>query len=175
MVKRTFPREGDVVILATDGLLDNMYEVDIVQCVSKMWETGDGTAHGPAALAPPPAAELALALSHQAYELSRDKERVSPWEEEAVAAGVVPRRGVEGSSNSLRPGLFTWGLDAWGLAVRQSFGSRAIGSTSGLSAAIQSDNRRVESSRSRANSSTAYRGGKTDDITVVVATVLKER
>ncbi|CAN0520191.1 unnamed protein product, partial [Ectocarpus sp. 12 AP-2014] len=78
--------EGDLVVLATDGLLDNMFESDILRCIE---EASEGDAQTTAHESCDKPVDLASALARRAFSLSRDKERLTPWEEEAVAAGVI--------------------------------------------------------------------------------------
>lgn len=155
-----------MVVLATDGLLDNMYEADILRCIH---EASEDNVEATSREMP---VDLAAALARRAFTLSRDKERLSPWEEEAVAAGVVPERGsVNGSPAAGGRQESSWGAGTWGLALE-----RAV--TAGLDSF-----RRVTEEAARGddqgNSSmpeedmTDFRGGKVDDITVVVATVCR--
>lgn len=163
-------REGDVAILATDGVLDNMYEGDIVRCIVEASERDLGSSSS--ASEPRVSAEdLAAALARRAYDLSLDKERLTPWEEEAVLAGVVPVRGaINGSSaGKARPG---WGWDPAQLSLALE---RAV--LSGIKN-VQSDkqegrrrNGDPEESDASEDDTLDFRGGKMDDITVVVATV----
>lgn len=163
-----------MVILATDGLLDNLYDVEIVQCIAESWSSEEAnTGHLPRGSSSF-SAHLAHALSHQAYVMSRDKERVSPWEEEAVAAGVIPGRDTGNISPALRPGSFAWDASKWGLPVRHPLGLRS-NKISKEARRTQDDGRGIEPSRLQAGEKMAFRGGKLDDITVVVATVIRRR
>lgn len=155
------------MILATDGLLDNMYEADILRCIH---EASEDNVAEPSRERP---ADLAAALARRAFTLSRDKERLSPWEEEAVAAGVVPERGMlNGSPASEGRQESSWGdAGKWGLALERA-----------VTAGLDSFRRATEESAQgdgQGNSNmpeedmTNFRGGKMDDITVVVATVCR--
>lgn len=161
-----------MVVLATDGVLDNMYEDDIIRCIFEASERSQGAAPpaspGEAPLHP---AELADALAQRAYDLSFDKERLSPWEEEAVASGIVPTRdsGNESPEVGGWPGL-NWGVSQWGLALgramRSGMKSVRLGSVDGESEADDSSESKLS-----AEDVLDFRGGKVDDITVVVAAV----
>lgn len=164
-------RDGDVVILATDGLLDNMYEADIVQCISEAWVKAPPIP--PAVLeepSPPQAAELAGSLARRAYDLSRDKERVTPWEDEAVAAGVVPPRKTEASAEDCLP---AWGWNA--LERSLSSGLASIRGVGVNTTHVQESRRRDRWAEMSQAQMAVFRGGKMDDITVVVATVGRAR
>lgn len=160
------------MMLATDGVLDNMYEDDIIRCIFEASKRSLGAAPhafpGEALLQP---AELAGALAQRAYDLSFDKERLSPWEEEAVAAGIVPSResGNESPEAGGWPGL-NWDVSQWGLALgramRSGMKSVRLGSVD-----EESDSDDSSESKLSAEDVLAFRGGKVDDITVVVAAV----
>lgn len=152
------------MILATDGLLDNMYEADILRCIHQASE--EATAHA----SPERPLDLAAALARRAFALSRDKERMSPWEEEAVAEGVIPVRGsvdrvpmdgkLQGSS---------WDAGKWGLAIEQAFNVGLNGFRRGTERGAQEEDQSASSMPEE--DLTDFRGGKMDDITVVVAAV----
>ncbi|CAM9769645.1 unnamed protein product [Scytosiphon promiscuus] len=156
-----YVREGDVVILATDGLFDNMYEDDILLCIEEASDT-----HG----APPHATvkepvDLAAALARRAFKLSRNKERLTPWEEEAVAAGVIPVRGAPViQERQASP----WDAGKWGSALERAVTTR-INSLRGGPDMEQEDAQ--SDSGVPEEDVTGFRGGKMDDITVVAATV----
>lgn len=141
------------MVLATDGLLDNMYEADILRCIN---EASEG--------------DLAAALARRAFTFSRDKERLSPWEEEAVAAGVVPIRGsVNGSLAAGGRQGSSWDAGKWGLALERAV---TAGLNSFRSGTVEAPQTRDQSGSSMPEEDmTDFRGGKMDDITVVVATV----
>lgn len=155
-------RAGDIVILATDGLFDNMYEDDILTCIEEAsGNSGEAAAQG----AHKEPTDLAAALARRAFNLSRDKERLTPWEEEAVAAGVIPMRGapaIQGKQTS------AWDTGKWGLALE-----RAV--TTGLNSLRGGPEMEREDDQSDMSvpeeDVTGFRGGKMDDITVVAATV----
>eukprot|EP00903_Cladosiphon_okamuranus_P010314 g9761.t1 len=163
-----YVREGDVVVLATDGLLDNMYEADILRCIREASEDDvEATSHERPA-------DLAAALARRAFTLSRDKERLSPWEEEAVAAGVVPERGsVNASPVGGGQQESSWNAGKWGSALE-----RAV--TAGLDS-FRRTSEEFPQADDQADSNmpeedmTDFRGGKMDDITVIVATVCRPR
>lgn len=152
--------------MATDGLLDNMYEADILRCIHEACADDVETAsrERPADL------DLAAALARRAFTLSRDKERLSPWEEEAVAAGVVPERGsVIGSPAGGGRQESSWNAGKWGVALERAF-TAGLDSFRGASeGSAQGDDQ--GSSSMPEEDMTDFRGGKMDDITVVVATV----
>ncbi|CAN0277550.1 unnamed protein product, partial [Ectocarpus fasciculatus] len=80
-VNTSFPvRPGDIIILATDGLFDNM-ELENISSVALEWETkwfggpmGGLNEHNNAALE-----DLAETLGHRSRELSLDNTRDSPF------------------------------------------------------------------------------------------------
>lgn len=156
-----------MVILATDGLLDNMYESDIVECIEVYARAQPSR--------PASAAELAGALARRAFDLSRDKERVTPWENEAVAAGIVPARKKAGARED-RPPERGWNVGRWGSVLERSLSSGLAG-IRGLNgdsedARDPGGDRFAKMSESQM---ATFRGGKTDDITVVVAKVGRAR
>lgn len=150
-----------MVILATDGLFDNMYEDDILMCVKEAYDIDEAAVH--AGHKEP--VDLAAALARRAFNLSRDKERLTPWEEEAVAAGVIPMRGAPAIQEKQAS---PWDAGKWGLALE-----RAV--TSGLNNLRGGPEMEQEDNQSDlsipAEDVTGFRGGKMDDITVVAATV----
>jgi len=150
------------VILATDGLLDNMYEADILRCIHEASE--EATAHA----SPERPLDLAAALARRAFALSRDKERLSPWEEEAVAAGVIPVRGTVDRVPDEKLQGSTWDAGNWGLALERAFNDGLNGFRRGTERAAQEDQ---SGSSMPEEDITDFRGGKMDDITVIVATV----
>lgn len=163
-----------MVILATDGLLDNMYESDIVKCISEV--RGEATPDTRAQVSKPPsAAELAGALARRAFDLSRDKERVTPWENEAVAAGVIPAR-KKAEAEEDHPPEWGWNVGQWGSLLERSFSSGLAGirgfNGDGEDTKDPGRDRFAKMSESQM---AAFRGGKTDDITVVVAVVGRVR
>lgn len=158
-------REGDLVVLATDGLLDNMYEADILRCINEASEDDVGTTNR---ASHERSVDLAEALARRAFVLSRDKERLSPWEEEAVAAGVVPTRGsVNGSPVAGRGLGSSWDGGKWGLALERAV-MTGLNSFRGGAAEVPQEAGLGEMPEEDV---TDFRGGKMDDITVVVATV----
>lgn len=153
------------MILATDGLLDNMYEADILRCINKASEGDAGTANG---VPHKRSVDLAAALARRAFALSRDKERLSPWEEEAVAAGVIPIRGSVNGSPAVGGGLgSSWGAGKWGLALERAVTTGLNKFRRGTEEAPQEP----DQCEMPEEDMTDFRGGKMDDITVVVATV----
>lgn len=158
-----------MVVLATDGLLDNLYEADIVRCISEVSKRDRE-------VTPPPLPEKLLDLSgvlaRWAYELSLDKERLTPWEEEAVAAGVVPMRGTTDGSSAMGNGQgWSWNPMKWGTSVERAVraGARSVQSDNGEPPQYRSQNGWDMPEEDVAD----FRGGKKDDITVVVATVCR--
>lgn len=149
-----------MVILATDGLLDNMYEADILRCVH-IASGDDGDVD---VTSRERSADLAAALARRAFTFSRDKERLSPWEEEAVAAGVVPKRGAVTGS----PAAGGRQESSWALALERAVAS--LGSFGRVAGESPQGDDQGNSSMSEEDM-TDFRGGKMDDITVVVATV----
>lgn len=154
------------MVLATDGLLDNMYEADILRCINEACEGDEGTTNRTSHKR---SVDLAKALARRAFALSRDKERLSPWEEEAVAAGVVPMRGSGNGSPAAEGRLASsWDAGKWGFALE-----RAV--TTGLNSlrrgGAAETPREPDQSEMPEEDVTDFRGGKMDDITVVVATV----
>lgn len=157
-------REGDVVVLATDGLLDNMYEADILRCIH---EASEDDVEATSRERP---VDLAAALARRAFTLSRDKERLSPWEEEAVAAGVVPARGsVNGSPAGGGRQESSWNAGKWGVALERVVAAGLDSFRRGSEESAQGDDQ--SNSSMPKEDMTDFRGGKMDDITVVVATV----
>lgn len=160
-----------MVILATDGLLDNMYESDIVQCISETQHRTPPKSPGSPEAVLLPAAELAGALTRRAFDLSCDKERVSPWEDEAVAAGVVPARRT-GSLPEVRQSGWSWDTSQWGPALERSLFPGPHGVRSGGRKGVDGMDPRKAGSEEISDAHVGtFRGGKTDDITVVVASV----
>lgn len=156
-----------MVVLATDGLLDNLYEADIIRCISEVSKRD-------LEVTPPPLPEklldLAGVLARWAQELSLDKERLTPWEEEAVAAGIVPMRGVENGSAAAGDGQgWSWNPTQWGLSLERAVraGVRSVRGDNGEATKNRNENESVMPEEDI----TDFRGGKMDDITVVVATV----
>lgn len=156
-----------MVVLATDGLLDNLYEADIIRCISEVSKRD-------LEVTPPPLPEKLLdvagVLARWAQELSLDKERLTPWEEEAVAAGVVPMRGVENEPAAARDGQgWSWNPTQWGLSLERAVrtGVRRAQGDNEEAAKYRDENESVMPEEDM----TDFRGGKMDDITVVVATV----
>ena len=167
-------REGDVVVLATDGLLDNMYEADIVRCIAETCdiETESSSASADRMLQPRLdrlAADLAGALARRAFEHSSDKERVTPWEEEAVAARIILARD---SFQEEKEGL-GWAASPLGIALERGVleGIKAFRGEGGQNKKRQNGRRQAMSEEDEL----IFRGGKVDDITVVVATVQRGR
>lgn len=152
------------MVLATDGLLDNMFESDILRCIE---EASEGDAETTAHESCDKPVDLASALARKAFNLSRDKERLTPWEEEAVAAGVIPTRGSVGGPSTDR-GL-EWDASKWGLALERSVTAGLNSFRRGAAGAPKQDDRR--DSIMPEEDTTSFRGGKMDDITVLVATV----
>ncbi|CAM9628588.1 unnamed protein product [Ectocarpus sp. 4 AP-2014] len=162
-----YVREGDLVVLATDGLLDNMFESDILRCIE---EASEGDAETTAHESCDKPVDLASALARKAFNLSRDKERFTPWEEEAVAAGVIPTRGsVDGPSTDRGERGLEWNASKWGLALERSVTAGLNSFRRGEAGAPKQDDRRE--SIMPEEDTTSFRGGKMDDITVLVATV----
>ncbi|CAM9486020.1 unnamed protein product [Ectocarpus sp. 12 AP-2014] len=162
-----YVREGDLVVLATDGLLDNMFESDILRCIE---EASEGDAQTTAHESCDKPVDLASALARRAFSLSRDKERLTPWEEEAVAAGVIPTRGfVDGPSTDRGKRGLEWDASKWGLALERSVTAGLNSFRQGAAGAPKQDDRRE--SIMPEEDTTSFRGGKMDDITVLVATV----
>ncbi|CAM9209073.1 unnamed protein product [Laminaria digitata] len=162
-----YVREGDVVVLATDGLLDNLYEAEILRCISEVSKRDLEVT--PPAL-PEKLLDLAGVLARWAHELSLDKERLTPWEEEAVAAGVVPMRGEDNEAAASRCGQgWSWNPTQWGLSLERAVraGVRSVQGDNGEATRGRDGNESVMSEEDM----TDFRGGKMDDITVVVATV----
>lgn len=159
-------RERDVVIMATDGLLDNMSETDIIRCIIETSERAVDSASDSINRTLPTgsnelARDLADALAHRASELSHDQERVSPWEEEAVAAGIIPGRNSTERTKGEGNRALRWPMspmEAWMERGRLLSGIK-----------LNSSPERVVSE----DDAQEFRGGKVDDITVVVATVQK--
>lgn len=139
------------MILATDGLLDNMSETDIVRCIA---ETSERAVDSTLA-----SSDLADALARRASELSHDQERVSPWEEEAVAAGIIPERnsteGTKGEENE----VLRWPMSPFGALMERGRLLTGLKVNSSPGSIVSEDDAQK------------FRGGKVDDITVVVATV----
>ncbi|CAM9252211.1 unnamed protein product [Hapterophycus canaliculatus] len=159
-----YVRAGDVIILATDGLFDNMYEEDILTCIK---EASDSDVEAVARAAHKEPVDLAAALARRAFNLSRDKERLTPWEEEAVAAGVIPMRGavaIQGKRAS------RWDTGKWGLALERAV-TTGLNNLRGVPETEQEDD---QSDLNLPEEDVAsFRGGKMDDITVVAATVCR--
>lgn len=156
-----------MVVLATDGLLDNLYEAEILRCISEVSKRD-------LEVTPPPLPEklldLAGVLARWAHELSLDKERLTPWEEEAVAAGVVPMRGEDNEAAASRDGQgWSWNPTQWGLSLERAVraGVRSVQGDNGGATRGRDGNESVMPEEDM----TDFRGGKMDDITVVVATV----
>jgi protein phosphatase PTC7 len=74
-------RRGDAVVMGTDGLFDNMFDEEIVATLAK------GRAEG----LPPDA--IAMRLARRAHALAADGHRMSPFAQQAQAAGYSYRGG----------------------------------------------------------------------------------
>ena len=72
--------EGDVVIVATDGLMDNLWEAEVVQDLTGWAEEGDAEGH------------MAERLVERAKKVAGDPWGLSPYMERAVEQGL----GIEG-------------------------------------------------------------------------------
>lgn len=166
-------REGDVVVLATDGLLDNMYEADIVQCVSEAWMDVRPNSSAFPAETPLLAAKLASVLAYRAFNLSQNEERVTPWEEEAVAAGIIAGRGDNIDPQGMgRQPIWSWDPLQLGSELKRSLRSGLRSIRAGVSKETDESFQRWDSPGvPKEDEKSAFRGGKADDITVVVATV----
>lgn len=156
------------MVLATDGLLDNMYEADIIRCISEASEQNpkptDPELSRESNLS---ASRLADVLARRAYDLSLNKKRRTPWEDEAVAAGIVPERdSVNKSWAAVRRPDWSWDITQWGVALGRAVRSKVKNIGRGDKKAEGIDNP-VMSEEDMMD----FRGGKLDDITVVVATV----
>lgn len=162
-----------MVVLATDGILDNMYDDDIIKCILEASDRNPGTkpptlSSGEGPLQP---SKLAGALAQRAYDLSLVKENLTPWEEEAVAAGIVPSR-EQASESAMAGGLpgFNWDVSQWGMAFGRAMRSGAKSVRLGSADEEAEEDGSGESKMSEEDV-LAFRGGKMDDITVVVAAV----
>ncbi|KAG5188940.1 phosphatase 2C-like domain-containing protein [Tribonema minus] len=139
---RFYTRPGDVIVLATDGLFDNLFDEDIVETVAALLRRK----HAGHAAAPVTPEAIAACLVLRAVELSADRERESPWHRAAAQARLAARRRRRAS-----------GAAAW-----RSF-TRRLGELLGE---LEPGTRALA-----AYEGPAYEGGKLDDITVVVACV----
>ncbi|KAL6748610.1 hypothetical protein V8C86DRAFT_2873510 [Haematococcus lacustris] len=76
-------QEGDIIIVASDGLWDNLWDEQVAAMASKYDITRPGTlTRSPAALAQALAQELAA----KAHKVARDPNVRSPWAVEAAAS-----------------------------------------------------------------------------------------
>lgn len=73
---------GDVVIMATDGLFDNLWEEQLLELVEEALADGRRDCDA--------AEELALMLTTVSHDNALDRNFRSPWAVEAAAAGVLP-------------------------------------------------------------------------------------
>jgi hypothetical protein len=80
-VARVALQRGDVVLVGTDGVFDNMWEAQLVGLVSGAAKAGSGGAGGV------DAAALAREIAGAAFVNARDPEFRSPWAVEAARAG----------------------------------------------------------------------------------------
>ncbi|CAM9371950.1 unnamed protein product, partial [Heterosigma akashiwo] len=75
------PRAGDVLVLASDGVLDNLFEQDIIDCVVETLASNN-----------PEAVQGVQKMRREtAFNFSIDAERKGPWEEGARKAGKLER------------------------------------------------------------------------------------
>lgn len=160
------------MVLATDGMLDNLYDDDILECISELTDSHPDSL---AASFPPeahvPAGELAGALARRAFQLSQEKDRVTPWEDEAVAEGVVSARGSSREASLARQqSRSSWGVGQWAVALERAVLSRVVKGL-GLEDKSSGAHRHGLSEPMTEEEEDEFRGGKMDDITVVVATV----
>ncbi len=79
-VARTPVQEGDILVLASDGLFDNMHEDELLQVVEN-WEDkwGDEAAQGQGSGTDDCMERLASALADRAFEFSMDRGRDGPF------------------------------------------------------------------------------------------------
>ncbi|XP_019158815.1 PREDICTED: probable protein phosphatase 2C 55 [Ipomoea nil] len=71
-------RLGDVIVMGTDGLFDNVYEKELERLVDEVWFVGG---------APPPPGKLARKIAAYAYEKGRSEDADTPFAVEAWRAG----------------------------------------------------------------------------------------
>jgi len=76
------PIAGDVCLLMTDGIMDNMYEQEILDCVQQNLFTNDQEEVD----------RCAENLAETAFRFSLDEFRKSPWEDAARKAGKLNRQ-----------------------------------------------------------------------------------
>ncbi|CAM9324514.1 unnamed protein product, partial [Discosporangium mesarthrocarpum] len=163
-----YVREGDIIILATDGLFDNMFEGDIVRCLAKVQDKTGATQCS--------ATDMAKALANKAFRLSQDEDRVTPWELDAVAAGVVLDREAKKNNN----GGNRWGWPWWksqeslGVLLERSL-RRTLGDKGFVAGVGGREDAEGEVGEGlQGDKEEDFRGGKPDDITVVVAVVRRK-
>lgn len=75
----TFPLEpGDIIVMGSDGLWDNLSEAEILEVIEKVFSTG-GSAHGGAAESPTLMNRASREIVSAAYHASMDKKRTTPY------------------------------------------------------------------------------------------------
>jgi protein phosphatase PTC7 len=80
---------GDYVVLATDGLLDNLHDEEIAKLLGAPGEpAGASDTAADEAQAPPSAAELAQLVATRARLVSLDQKRRTPFAESAASEGL---------------------------------------------------------------------------------------
>eukprot|EP00899_Mesostigma_viride_P006966 jgi/Mesvir1/16270/Mv08514-RA.3 len=72
---------GDVIVLGTDGLFDNVYSTEVASLVTKAIKAG---------LSP---GDLAQRIANFAYKRSADRNHMTPFAHEAVSAGYLSYKG----------------------------------------------------------------------------------
>ena len=85
-------QSGDLLILGTDGLFDNMYDEEITSLVLGRLRESPGSCFPPVSAEQkeiPGFAGLARELAIAAYSRARDRTRISPFVRRAVEAGCV--------------------------------------------------------------------------------------
>ena len=88
---------GDVLILGTDGLFDNVYKDEMREIVEKRMDTGRLDPN-----------RVARELAQKAFEYSKDKKYYSPFEDEARKAGRVFKGGKQDDISVIVAQVLLW-------------------------------------------------------------------
>lgn len=91
--KRFFLKDGDLILLATDGYFDNMYSHETLEMINSGMKPIEETESDDNELVTATIRGLAKTLTDRARRLSLDPKRLSPWAKAAQAHGSNYRGG----------------------------------------------------------------------------------
>lgn len=153
-----YAKPGDILVMGTDGLFDNMFDADIVTAVTALTKRKAGAS----------ADAIAAGLTIRAFNFSIDRKRQSPWQLAAQQRASDRASGATASSNrNSRSSGSRNSRGPWAeLQARFDLSNFSKRMTQKLGEAIgelpkESEERRKE----------RYTGGKMDDITCLVARI----